>query len=51
MNENVPVWRKKNGAGSMKHWRCPQCPWGSVSFQAVEDHMEDHHGIPIPQGG
>ncbi len=37
-----PVWRHMTAAGPPK-WKCPQCPWYSVSFEEVENHIEDTH--------
>ncbi len=38
-----PLWRRTAGTGSSSKWTCPHCPWASVSFEEVENHIEDTH--------
>ncbi len=38
-----PLWRQIAGTGSQYKWTCPHCPWSSVSFIEVENHIEDTH--------
>ncbi len=37
-----PKWRKLH-VGGRYLWRCPNCPWASISEIAVEQHIEDIH--------
>ncbi len=37
-----PKWRKLF-VGGRYLWRCPNCPWASISEIAVEEHIEDIH--------
>ncbi len=39
-----PVWRvDRTAGGKLRRWHCPHCPWASVSFIEVENHIEDTH--------
>ncbi len=38
----TPLWKRFTPGGQHK-WTCPHCPWSSVSFEAVENHIEDTH--------
>ncbi len=38
-----PLWRHTAGPSSQCKWTCPHCPWSSVSFEEVENHIEDTH--------
>ncbi len=41
----TPLWRRVSGGNTISGWRwtCPHCPWASVSFEEVENHIEDTH--------